>query len=67
MPQPASTKKKQAAKNKLDKSNIEYIVRGSSPLYSALSVLSFVLIVASIAMQVIELTQDYGFPPTIFF
>lgn len=64
MPRPASTKKN---KNKPDTSNIEYIVRGSSPLYSALSVLSFVLIVASIAMQAIELTQDYGFSPMIFF
>ena len=61
MPRPASTKKKQ------DKSNVEYIVRGSSPLYSALSVLSFVLIALSIAMQYIELTQDYGFPSAIFF
>jgi hypothetical protein len=61
MPRPASTKKK------IDKQNVEFIVRGSSPLYSALSVLSFLLVASAIALQYIELTTEYGFPAGIFF
>lgn len=62
MPRRASTKK-----NNDDKKNIEYIVRGSSPLYSGLSVLSFILVVSAIVLQYLELTTEYGFSTAIFF
>jgi hypothetical protein len=47
--------------------DVEYIVRGSSPLYSALSVITFLLIVTAIVLQYLELTEDYSYPPGIFF
>jgi len=50
-----------------NKKDVEYIVRGSSPLYSALSVITFLLIVTAIVLQYIELTEDYNYPPGIFF
>jgi hypothetical protein len=62
MPRPGSTKNKSQ-----DKENVEYIVRGSSPLYSALSVVTFVLIIVAIAFQYLELTGEHGFPTGIFF
>ena len=62
MPRPGSTKKKSQGKE-----NVEYIVRGSSPLYSALSVVTFVLIAIAIAFQYLELTGEHGFPTGIFF
>lgn len=65
MPRPGSTKKK-GSKSQANQ-NVEFIVRGSSPLYSALSVVTFVMILAALALQYIELTEDYGFPAGIFF
>jgi hypothetical protein len=62
MPRPGSTNHQSKGKK-----NVEYIVRGSSPLYSALSVLTFVLIAIAIAFQYFELTVDHGFPTGIFF
>jgi hypothetical protein len=60
MPRQGSTKSK-------SEENVEYIVKGSSPLYSALSLVTFVLILVAIALQYIELTGDFGFPAGIFF
>lgn len=63
MPRRGSTKNR--ASN--DGRNVEYIVRGSSPLYSALSVITFLLIIVALVLQYIELTEDYNFPAEIFF
>ena len=47
--------------------NVEYIVRGTSPVFSALSVLTFVLIVIALVLQYMELTEIYDHPPGIYF
>ena len=47
--------------------NVEYIVRGSSPVYSAMSLVTVVLIIVAIFLQYFELTELYDFPVMIFF
>ena len=57
MPQPESTKK----------GDVEYIVRGSGPVFTALVVATFVLLIVALAMQYVELTKFYDYPVGIFF
>jgi hypothetical protein len=47
--------------------NVEYIVKGTSPVFSALSILTFVLIVIALVLQYLELTEFYGHPVGIYF
>lgn len=47
--------------------DVEYIVKGSSPVFTALVVVTFVLLVTALVMQYIELTKIYDHPPGIFF
>lgn len=58
MPQPESIE---------EEGDVEYIVRGSSPVYSAMGLVTALLIVIAIVLQYFELTGTYGFPVMIFF
>jgi len=63
VPRRGSTKSNKEGSTK----DVEYIVRGSSPLYSALSVITFLLIITAIVLQYVEMTEDYNYPSGIFF
>lgn len=66
MPRPASTSQK-ADTIISSKENVQYIVKGSDPVYGAIGVVTCVLLLAAIAMKYAELRQFYNYGWAIFF
>lgn len=50
-----------------EEGDVEYIVRGSSPVYSAMGFVTALLVIVAILLQYLELTEVYDFPVMIFF
>ncbi len=59
MPRRESTNK--SARSAAVKEDVQYIVKGSSPVYATLCVLTFLLLVAAVTMQFLELQDFYGY------
>jgi len=62
MPRRASTSSNVPAKE-----NVQYIVKGSDPVFSTLVVLTFIILMVAISLQYIELTKFYNYSWSIFF
>jgi len=58
---------RKSTKDKGSDQNVEYIVKGTSPVFSALSIITFILIVVALVLQYLELTEFYGHPGGIYF
>lgn len=47
--------------------NVDYIVKGSSPVYLTMAALTFALLIAAIVFQYMELREVYDYPWAIIF
>lgn len=50
-----------------DHENVEYIVKGTSPVFSVMSIVTFILLICAIVLQYLELVQVFGYKSTVFF
>jgi hypothetical protein len=50
-----------------EEGDVEYIVRGSSPVYSAMGLATAIMFIIAILLGYMELREYYDFPVMIFF
>lgn len=65
MPPRGSTNTNKTAAS--ERENVQYIVRGSNPVFATLSVICFILLVTALTLQHMELTSFYDYHWSIFF
>ncbi len=56
-----------STKNLPAKENVQYIIKGSDPVFSTLVILTFILLLVGIVLQYMELRDLYGYGWAIFF
>lgn len=69
MPRRASTSStpSQPAAAVSSRENVQYIVKGSDPVYATICVVTFVLLMTAVVLEYLELTTLYNYGWAIFF